>query len=134
MLAPCSSPEAIPAPGDEADKSATSTWLVNDVAYASQVSYIRHGTIRDNILFDQVYWPERYAEVLRVTRLLPDLALMRNGDMTEVGESGINLSGGQRARIALARAVYSRAKTVSQRLKCVRPSELMILVFTVGLG
>lgn len=112
VCAPRSSPEAIPAPGDVVDKTTISNWLVNDVAYASQVSYIRHGTIRDNILFDQLYWPERYAEVLRVTRLLPDLALMRNGDATEVGESGINLSGGQRARIALARAIYSRARTL----------------------
>ena len=57
-------------------------------------------------------WEERYREVLRQAALLSDLAIMQDGDMTEVGTKGVNLSGGQRARINLARCLYSRAKTV----------------------
>lgn len=115
---PLSHPGAIPAPNDVTDKSIfdVDTWLTNSIAYASQISYIRHGSIKDNILFGQADWPERYSEVLSAVRLLPDLDAMPDGDETEVGEFGINLSGGQRARICLARAVYSRANTVSRSL------------------
>lgn len=74
--------------------------------------FIRHGTIRDNILFGQPMWRSRYKEALRQASLLPDLELMPDGDLTEVGEHGVTLSGGQKARINLARCIYSRAKTV----------------------
>lgn len=57
-------------------------------------------------------WPERYAEVLRQCSLESDLGLLVDGDMTEVGDNGVNLSGGQKARINLARCVYSRARTL----------------------
>ena len=88
------------------------TWLNDSVAYAPQQSYIQHGTIRDNILFGQPMWKERYNDVLNQAALLSDLNIMQDGDMTEVGAKGVNLSGGQKARINLARCLYSRAKTV----------------------
>ncbi|MDA4807215.1 hypothetical protein NY486_15140, partial [Enterobacter hormaechei] len=47
-------------------------WLENSVAYAPQMSYIRHGTVRDNILFGQPFWEERYNEVLRQCSLTTD--------------------------------------------------------------
>ncbi|WOO83211.1 ATP-dependent bile acid permease [Vanrija pseudolonga] len=87
-------------------------WLENSVAYAPQMSYIRHGTVRDNILFGQPFWEERYNEVLRQCSLTTDLDILVDGDLTEVGEGGVNLSGGQKARINLARCVYSRARTI----------------------
>lgn len=82
------------------------------MAYAPQMSYIRHGTIRDNIIFGQPFWQERYDEVLRQCSLWPDMTLLVDGDLTEVGENGVNLSGGQKARINLARCLYSRARTI----------------------
>jgi ABC-type multidrug transport system fused ATPase/permease subunit len=88
------------------------TWLEDSVAYAPQSSYIRHGTVRDNILFGQPFWEERYYQVLQQCSLGSDLELLVNGDLTEVGENGVNLSGGQKARINLARCVYSRARTI----------------------
>ena len=61
------------------------------MAYAPQVSYIRHGTIRENVVFGQPFWEERYWEVLRQCGLEPDLKLLEEGDMTEVGEGGVTL-------------------------------------------
>jgi ABC-type multidrug transport system fused ATPase/permease subunit len=90
----------------------TEKWLTRTVAYAPQMSYIRHGSVRDNILFGLPFWKDRYFEVLRQCSLEADLALLIDGDRTEVGENGVNLSGGQKARINLARCVYSRARTL----------------------
>ncbi|KAH8823291.1 multidrug resistance-associated ABC transporter [Flagelloscypha sp. PMI_526] len=78
-----------------------------NIAYVPQVAWIRNQTLRDNILFGQPYDATRYHEVLRTCCLEPDLEILPDGDMTEIGEKGVNLSGGQRARISLARAVYS---------------------------
>ncbi|KAF5309503.1 hypothetical protein D9619_012343 [Psilocybe cf. subviscida] len=82
------------------------------VAYASQESWVQNETIRDNILFGQPYDEERYNKVLRQTSLDKDLELFEAGDKTEVGEKGITLSGGQKARVTLARAIYSTAKLI----------------------
>ncbi|KAG2693442.1 hypothetical protein I3760_08G097700 [Carya illinoinensis] len=75
-------------------------------AYVSQTSWIRNGTIQENILFGLPLDIERYKEVIRVCCLENDLEMMECGDQTEIGERGINLSGGQKQRIQLARAVY----------------------------
>ncbi|CAE6405604.1 unnamed protein product [Rhizoctonia solani] len=79
------------------------------IAYAPQNAWIMNATIRENILFSHRYDEEFYNLVLDACALRPDLALFNDGDLTEVGEKGITLSGGQRARISLARAVYARA-------------------------
>lgn len=79
------------------------------VAYASQEPWIFVGSVRQNILFGRPYCPERYKEVVRVCALRRDFELLPYGDRTLVGEKGISLSGGQRARINLARAVYQSA-------------------------
>ena len=55
------------------------------------------------------YDEARYQEVLRVCGMLPDIAQFKGGDTIEIGERGINLSGGQKARVSLARACYSKA-------------------------
>ena len=64
-------------------------------------------TIRDNILFGRPYEQARYEKVLTLCQLQSDLDSFAGGDLTELGERGTNLSGGQKARISLARAVYA---------------------------
>ncbi|XP_031634337.1 probable multidrug resistance-associated protein lethal(2)03659 isoform X2 [Contarinia nasturtii] len=79
------------------------------VSYASQEPWLFDGTLRQNILFTEPYNQERYHEVVRICGLEQDIQLMSAGDLTMVGESGTCLSGGQKARISLARAIYRQA-------------------------
>ncbi|KAI1893848.1 hypothetical protein AGOR_G00127890 [Albula goreensis] len=78
-----------------------------DFAYVAQQAWILNASLRDNILFGKEYEEERYQMVVSACCLRPDLAILPNGDLTEIGERGANLSGGQRQRISLARALYS---------------------------
>ncbi|KAF8816575.1 hypothetical protein BYT27DRAFT_7127650, partial [Phlegmacium glaucopus] len=80
------------------------------VAYAAQESWVQNETIRDNILFGSAYDEVRYRKVLHQCALERDLELFDAGDKTEVGERGLTLSGGQKARVTLARAIYSSAE------------------------
>jgi len=77
--------------------------------YCAQTPWVFFGTFRENILFSSSYDELWYNKVIDVCCLRRDLALLPDSDMTVIGERGINLSGGQKARLALARAVYSRA-------------------------
>ncbi|KAJ2693618.1 hypothetical protein GGH99_001073, partial [Coemansia sp. RSA 1285] len=81
--------------------------MMRDIAYVSQEAWLRNATIRENILFGEMYDKDRYEEVLRMCALKPDLRILGAGDMTEIGERGVTLSGGQKQRVSLARAVYS---------------------------
>ncbi|KAE8250825.1 hypothetical protein A4X13_0g4355 [Tilletia indica] len=78
-------------------------------AYFSQGGWCMGASIRENITFGLKFDPEFYDVVLEACALKPDLAILPDGDRTEIGERGVSLSGGQRARVALARAVYARA-------------------------
>ena len=80
-----------------------------NISYASQDPWIMNGTIRENIIFYNTFDKERYNKVINVCQLNEDLNNLEHGDMTEVGSTGNNLSGGQRARISLARAIYKDA-------------------------
>ncbi|CCD27007.1 ATP-binding cassette glutathione S-conjugate transporter YCF1 NDAI_0J01150 [Naumovozyma dairenensis CBS 421] len=82
-----------------------------NVAYVSQVAWIMNGTVKDNILFGHKYDAEFYEKTIKACALTIDLSVLVDGDQTLVGEKGISLSGGQKARLSLARAVYSRADT-----------------------
>ena len=81
----------------------------DNISYASQDPWIMNGTIRDNILFYSNYDQERYTKVVNACQLNKDFENLTHGDLTEVGSTGTNISGGQRARIALARAIYKEA-------------------------
>lgn len=85
-------------------------WIVDDaIAYVAQEPWTENGSIRDNILFGLPLDWRRYQEVLFATGLGRDLEILSDGDRTDIGANGVNLSGGQRARVSLARALYSRA-------------------------
>ena len=79
------------------------------ISYASQDSWSFQDTVRNNICFGMQYDDKRYQKVVEVCALERDLKLMPFGDRTLVGEKGVSLSGGQKARINLARAVYRNA-------------------------
>ncbi|KAK1232410.1 hypothetical protein PQX77_004440 [Marasmius sp. AFHP31] len=82
------------------------------VAYAAQESWVQNETIKDNIVFGSSFDDERYRKVLYQCALERDISLFEAGDATEVGEKGITLSGGQKARVTLARAIYSKASII----------------------
>lgn len=80
------------------------------VGYCAQTPWLQSMSIRENILFNSPYDDVRYRKTLEACALLPDLTSFRHGDLSNIGENGIGLSGGQKARVALARAVYNRAQ------------------------
>jgi ATP-binding cassette subfamily C (CFTR/MRP) protein 4 len=79
------------------------------ISYASQESWMFSGSVRQNILFGEPFLRERYTQVVNVCALKRDFQLLPYADKTIVGERGVSLSGGQRARVNLARAVYKDA-------------------------
>ncbi|KAJ1903295.1 Multidrug resistance-associated protein 1 [Coemansia sp. S17] len=83
--------------------------LVGRIAYLEQQPWIMNDTLCANILFGREYDEEYYWKVLHACALTDDLEMWPKGDLTVIGENGINISGGQRARLALARTVYSKA-------------------------
>lgn len=80
------------------------------IAYAQQLPWLQNKSIRDNIIFHARYDRQRYKDTLRACALGPDLAILPGGDANKLEEGGVGLSGGQKARVALARAVYSPAR------------------------
>ncbi|CAG9327096.1 unnamed protein product [Blepharisma stoltei] len=80
----------------------------DNIAYAPSLdSWIQNDTLKNNILFGKPYNEAWYLKVLDACCLIQDINSLPNKDLTEIGERGINLSGGQKARICLARAVYA---------------------------
>ncbi|KAJ2160764.1 hypothetical protein GGF46_002010 [Coemansia sp. RSA 552] len=90
-------------------KSSGTVAVRGSVAYVPQQAWIVNATLRENILFGNPLDQELYERVVWACALTHDLEMLPAGDMTEIGEKGINLSGGQKARVSLARAVYARA-------------------------
>jgi len=82
------------------------------VSFVEQSPWIQNKTIRENILFGRPLDEEEYVDTIIACELERDLLILPAGDQTEIGEKGINLSGGQKARVSLARAVYSNKDIV----------------------
>jgi ABC-type multidrug transport system fused ATPase/permease subunit len=76
-------------------------------AFVPQSAWIQTGTIRDNILFGRQMDRGFYDEVVDGCGLARDFETLIAGDLSVVGERGLNLSGGQKQRIQLARALYN---------------------------
>jgi ATP-binding cassette subfamily C (CFTR/MRP) protein 1 len=79
------------------------------IAFVAQNAWIMNASVRENILFGNRFNPQLYEKTIKACALSEDLSILPDGDLTEVGEKGISLSGGQKARVQLARAVYSQA-------------------------
>ncbi|XP_055867950.1 ATP-binding cassette sub-family C member 4-like isoform X5 [Biomphalaria glabrata] len=79
------------------------------VSYVSQQPWIFSGSVRQNIVFGGVFDKAKYDRIIKVCALTRDLEIMPNGDTTLIGDRGVSLSGGQRARVSLARALYMDA-------------------------
>lgn len=75
-------------------------------AYCAQTPWIFEGTLRENVLFGQPLDEARYKKALDASALADDLTWLPGGDNVSIGSKGISLSGGQKARVALARAAY----------------------------
>lgn len=82
------------------------TAITEGFSYVGQDCWLRRGTLRENILCGSPYDAMFYRQVLRATALEHDIEQMPGGDAYVIGNDGSTLSGGQRARVALARAVY----------------------------
>lgn len=93
-------------------ESVNSQGMRNTVAYASQTAWLQNMSIRMNIIFGELMDEERYAATVKACALEADFKALEAGDLTEIGSRGLALSGGQKARVALARAVYSLAAHV----------------------
>lgn len=83
--------------------------LRGDTAYVPQSAWVMNASVRENIVFGHRWDPQFYERTVHACALRDDFASLPDGDQTEVGERGISLSGGQKARLTLARAVYARA-------------------------
>ena len=79
------------------------------IAYAAQQPWVMNASVRENITFGHRWDPSFYQQTIEACALVDDFKILPDGDKTEVGERGISLSGGQKARLTLARAVYARA-------------------------
>jgi ABC-type transport system involved in cytochrome bd biosynthesis fused ATPase/permease subunit len=77
------------------------------ISYVAQVPWIQNDTIKNNILFLSELDERKYDEILKISQLTHDLEQLEGKDLTEIGEKGINLSGGQKARVAIARSIYA---------------------------
>lgn len=79
------------------------------VSYASQEPWLFAATVRNNILFGETYNKQWYEKVVKVCALEKDFEQFPQGDRTLVGDRGVSLSGGQKARINLARSIYRKS-------------------------
>ena len=78
-----------------------------EIGYVSQIPWILNETIRNNIILSKSFNEEKYYKILDLCQLNEDLSIFEGKDLTEIGEKGLNLSGGQKVRVSLARTLYN---------------------------
>jgi len=81
--------------------------IAGRIAYVEQEPFIFSSSVKNNILFGKPYEKERFERAIRASQLTRDVGIFGRGVETVIGERGVNISGGQKARISLARAIYS---------------------------
>lgn len=81
-------------------------------AFCPQYAWIQNATVKQNIVFGKEYDRKWYNKVIDACALRPDLEMLPSGDMTEIGERGITVSGGQKQRLNIARAIYFDADII----------------------
>ncbi|CAI2364263.1 unnamed protein product [Moneuplotes crassus] len=81
--------------------------VCGSISFVEQRPFILSKTIRENILFGEELDEKRYNKIVKACQLGRDLEILEAGDLTQIGEKGVNLSGGQKARLGIARAVYA---------------------------
>lgn len=84
----------------------------DQIGYCPQYAWIQNASVRENIVFGKEYDPEWYQTVVQACALTKDFEILPYGDMTEIGERGITISGGQKARTNIARAIYFDAEII----------------------
>ena len=77
------------------------------IGYVEQEPFILSATVKENILFGREFDADKYAAALEDSCLVRDLVIFEDGENTKIGEKGATLSGGQKARLSLARSLYS---------------------------
>ena len=89
--------------------SNSSPYITGELSYYSQQPWIISDTLKNNILFFKEYNPDKYDKIIEICQLRKDLNLLPYNDDTEINSTSSNVSGGQRARISLARCLYKDA-------------------------
>ena len=90
--------------------SENSKIIVNgSISYVPQTPWIINDTVKGNIIFHKEYDDERYQHIVNICDLDKDFHSLTGGEFTEIGEKGVHLSGGQKIRISIARALYSNS-------------------------
>lgn len=109
MLCLCVQTTLLTALINEMGHTEGSSSVSGTVAYVSQKAWVFMGTIMDNILFGNELVEDKFWNIVHVCALRVDVDNMPQRHLTLVGEKGFKLSGGERARISLARALYADA-------------------------
>ncbi|KAK7734458.1 ATP-binding cassette transporter yor1 [Botryosphaeria dothidea] len=87
-------------------RTAGELMLGSSRAFCPQYAWIQNATVRDNIIFGKEFNQDWYDQVVDACALRADFDMLPNGDLTEIGERGITVSGGQKQRLNIARAIY----------------------------
>ena len=82
-------------------------YINGSMSYAAQDPWLIPDTVKNNIIIGKEFNENRYKLVLELCDMFRDITILPNGDESIVGDRGITLSGGQKARIGLARALYA---------------------------